>query len=326
MVSLPHLLTTFLLFQAPPDKSAAERAAEASERAAAAAERAAEAAERTAAAAERAAEAAERTAAFQLPAKAVKEEAAVKEEKKEEKKKENPWSATAGLGLIVLTGNASTITFNGLATAEYKAEHWIYAIKAFGAFGRSRLPEVENVPTEEPQVVALNAGIQARVDRRFTEQFSGYLLTGADADHVKSVELRAFGEAGASATWWDRTTEDGRNSFLRTDLAFRFASERRFQYYPLPENLPDVFIGGPRVGVNFRYALTKDVMFLDEASVLASMLDSSRIIISNQAKLTVRISEALGLGTTFLMQYDSQPPEGKVPTDTSLTVSFEMGF
>jgi hypothetical protein len=240
--------------------------------------------------------------------------------------KEKTWTATASLGLIALTGNASTITFNGLATAELKTEQWIYAAKAFGAFGRSRPPEVEGVPTEPPQVVALNAGLQLRGDRRFTESFSGYLLAGAETDHVRSMELRAFGEAGASAIWWDRTTEDGRNSFLRTDLAFRFARERRFQYYPTQENLPDVSIGGPRIGVNFRYALTKDVLFLDEASVLASALENSRMIVSNQAKLTVRISEALGLGTTYLVQYDSAPPEGKVPTDTSLTMSFEVAF
>lgn len=255
------------------------------------------------------------TAAAEPPAEEVKGE-----------EKEKTWTAMAGLGLIVLTGNASTITFNGLATAERKVEHWIYAFKAFGAYGRSRPPEVEGVPTEPSQVVALNAGLQVRVDRRFTDQFSGYLLTGAETDHVRSVELRAFGEAGTSAIWWDRTTEDGRNSFLRTDLAFRFARERRFQYYPTQENLPDVSIGGPRVGVNFRYALTKDILFLDEASVLASVIDSARLIVSNQAKLTVRISEALGLGTTFLVQYDSAPPEGKVPTDTSLTVSLEVGF
>jgi hypothetical protein len=236
------------------------------------------------------------------------------------------WTATAGLGLIVLAGNASNITFNGLAAAERKTTQWIYSFRAAGTYGRSRPPEVEGQPAEPARTIALNANLQLRGDRRFTERFSGYLLTSAETDRVRSVELRSSGEGGASAIWWERTTEEGLQSFLRTDLAFRIARERRFQYYPTRENLPDVSIGGPRIGLNIRYAISRDTLLHNELSVLASAVEGARLIVNNQAKLTVRLTRALGLGTALLFQYDSEPPEGKLPVDASFTMTFEVAL
>ncbi|QRK14078.1 DUF481 domain-containing protein [Archangium violaceum] len=245
-------------------------------------------------------------------------------EKKEEAKKD-VWDVTVGLGLIFITGNASTVTFNGLVTAESKTENWIYSVKATGVYGESRPPELAGAP-EASQVVALNAALQLRGDRRFNEKLSGYLLAGAETDHVKSVEARGIGEAGIGLIWWDLKRKDGGDSFLRTDLAFRYARETRFQYYPTRVDLPDVSLGGPRFGATFRYAINRDVALLEELSVLPSLIEGSRLLVGNQTQLSVKLTQALAVTTTFLLQYDSAPAEGKVPTDTSLAVSATVTF
>lgn len=332
MLHAPSLLSAFLLFQTPAPaqepKSAeeatasAERAASAAERAAVAAERAAEANARMAEAIERLAQGIARTApAAEPPAP----DAAKTEAEKKAAEKKDVWDVTVGMGLIFITGNASTITFNGLASAERKTEHWIYAVKAVGVYGQSRPPELTGA-REESQVVALNAALQLRGDRRFSEKVSGYLLGGAETDHVKSVEVRGLGEAGVGIIWWDEKRANGGEAYLRTDLAFRYARETRFQYYPTRTDLPDVSLGGPRFGATFRYALTKDVAFLEEVSVLPSLLEGSRLLITNQTQLNVKLTRALAINTTFLLQYDSEPAEGKVPTDSSLAVSLAVSF
>ncbi|PTL85973.1 DUF481 domain-containing protein [Vitiosangium sp. GDMCC 1.1324] len=231
-----------------------------------------------------------------------------------------------GLGLIFISGNASTVTFNGLVNAERKSENWIYAIKATGVYGESRPPALQGQPQPESQVNALAASLQLRGDRRFNEKISGYLLVGAETDHLKSVEVRGSGEAGVGIIWWDLKRNNGGESFLRTDLAFRYARETRFQYYPTSMDLPDVSLGGPRFGAAFRYALNKDVAFLEELSVLPSLIEGSRLLVGNQTQLTVKLTKALAIATTFLLQYDSQPAEGKQPTDTSLSVSATVTF
>ncbi|MFY2562359.1 DUF481 domain-containing protein [Corallococcus terminator] len=332
MLSAALLIATSLQAQTPapaapaqePVTQAAPVAATPEERIAAAAERAAAAAERAAEASARAAEAAERAAniaagAPQAAAAPADAAAAAAAKKKEE------WDIVVGLGLISLTGNASTLTFSGLASASRTTEHWIYGVKAFGNYGRSRPPEVSGEEAES-QLVALNAGIELRGDRRFTKMLSGYLLAGALTDHVGSVESRTSGEGGLGVLWWDEKTKDERESYLRTDLAFRYARETRFQYYPSRLDLPDVDLGGPRFGVAFRYGVTKDVLLKEDAEVLLSVIGDSRVLASSQTQLAVRLTEMLSLGVSFLVKHDSKPPEGKVSTDTALAFNLEVAL
>lgn len=304
---------------APAQAAAAERAAAAAESAATAAQEAAKASERMATAVEKLTEALAHPPS--VPPSAMPEAP----KKGDAPVVPDPWTGSVGLGLISLSGNASTLTFNGLATAQRKTRDWIYAVRAQAVYGRSRLPATETEP-ERSQVVALGASIQVRGDRRFTEVVSGYLLAGAETDHIKSVEARGLGEAGTGILWWDEKSADGRESSLRTDLAFRFLRETRFQYYPTRENLPDVDLGGPRLGVALRYGLSKDVIFTEEAEAVPNVLGDARLLINSQSKLTARLTQTLALATSFLVQYDSAPAVGKVSTDTALSVSIEVGF
>lgn len=328
MLTAALLLATSLQAQTPPPPppadAAAERAAAAAESAAKAAQSAADASARMAAAAERLAQAVERTSGTAAPAATAEKKEEKKEEKKDEKKM-NVWAGTASLGLIALSGNASTITVSALAAAERRTEHWIFSSKAFGTYGRSRPPEStgEDLPS---QVVALAAGLQLRGDRRFTQIVSGYLLGGGETDHVKSIEGRGFGEGGLGLLWWDEKRPDGSLSTLRTDLAFRYTHEWRFQYFPTRMDLPDVDLGGPRLGLAFRYGLNKDIIFSEDAEVLPSVLEGSRVLFNSRSQLISKLTEALAVSAGFLVQYDSAPPPGKRTTDTTLSFSFDVGF
>jgi len=296
---------------------AAERAAAAAEKAAAAAEKAAEASARMAEALERLSQPLSPTPPAATPsAEAKKEEAS---------KKEDQWKGSMGLGLIALSGNSSTLTFNGLGSAERKTEDWIYSVRAQAVYGRSRLPATAT-EAERSQVVALGANLQLRGDRRFTQMVSGYLLAGAETDHIKSVEVRGTGEVGAGIIWWDEKQEDGRTSSLRTDLAFRFMRETRFQYYPIALDLEDVDLGGPRFGLALRYSVSKDVVFTQDAEAVPNVLGESRLLINTTSKLLARLTESLAIGTSFVLQYDSAPAAGKVSTDTALSGTIEMSF
>ncbi|MBN9682818.1 MULTISPECIES: DUF481 domain-containing protein [unclassified Corallococcus] len=307
----------------PEDAPAAERAAAAAERAALAAERAAEASARLAEAIEKLAEVTARGPIAPPPAPVPEAAAATAPAKP------STWDVSVGLSLISLTGNASTLTVSGLASALRKTEKWIYSVKAYGAYGRSRPPEVEGEVESLSQVVALNAGVELRGDRRFTQEISGYLLAGADTDHIKSIEARPYGEAGAGILWFDtkKDTKTGTNeAILRTDFAFRYARELRFQYYPTRVDLADVDLGGPRFGAMFRYGLSKDITFQEDAEILVSVISDSRVLFSSQTQVMASLTDALALGVGFLVKSDSAPPPGKVSTDTALSFNLTVAL
>lgn len=290
-----------------------------SARAAAAAEKAAEAAQKAAEAAQKAAEAAER-AAGQLAAPA--EKAA----EKPAEKKPSGWTATVGAGLLSLSGNSSAISFNLSSAAEKKTEEWIFGLKAAAVYGQSRPPGSD----DEPQTIALGGGFSGRGDRRFTERYSGYLQAGLETDHVKSVEYRYFGEAGAGIIWLDPGKEFPK-AFLRTDVAARYGEEERFQYYPTKADptthrLDPVRLIAPRLAVAFKYGLTESVTFSEDLEVLPNVVGPSRVLANSVTKLSARLSKGLSFGMSFTFNEDTAPAAGKKDLDTALAASVEMSF
>jgi putative salt-induced outer membrane protein YdiY len=295
--------------EAPSAAVEAGRAANAAERAAAAAMIAAEAATKAAEAAARvtAVVPASLTMPAAPPPAAPPQPAASK------------WTGTVGLGLISLTGNSRTTTFNTNAVAERKSEHWITGAKLYATYGQNRAAGAADTET-----VAESAGGLVRLDRRFGERYSTYLLGAVDTDHVKSVELRSTGEAGATVVWVDAGGDSGWKTTLRTDLGFRIANEQRYQYYPTREPLADETLYAPRAAVAFRYALSKDVLFTEDAEILPNIVGDSRVVVNTVSKISTRLSRSLAFGVAFTVAHDSQPAPAKVPTDTALALTLDV--
>ncbi len=306
-VSLALLLASSLI--AEPD--AAERAAVAAERAAAAAQTAAEAAQK-------AAEAAVAAVGASRPAPAGASAAAAAAAAPKKK-----WTGTIGVGLISLTGNSRSVTFNATGAAERKSDGWILGLKGGAVYGQNRPPDGTST-----QTVAQGAGVQARMDRKFHDRYTGYLLVAGDTDHVKAVEIRYTAEAGASITWVDASAPSGWKTSLRTDLGFRWAQENRFDYYPVPPAesgpLDTVTLYAPRLGLSFKYALNKNVLFTEDAEIMPNVVGAGRVVVNSTAKLSSRLTESLSFGASFQLNHDSTPAAGKVATDTILGLTIEM--
>jgi hypothetical protein len=287
----------------------------AGERAAAAAE----SAERAALAAQAAAEASVRAIESLRASDGVAPPTASKDTEVQAAKK---WTGTAGVALIALSGNSSTLTVTANLGAERNWENWILGLKGFALYGQSR--SATGGPSE---VVALGAGLQARGDRKANKWISFYLATGLETDHVKSVEYRASGEGGTAITWIDEKRDDGtQKRLLRTDLGLRYAREARFQYFPVATALPPADILGPKAGATFRYALSRDLFFHQDLEVIPSLLGPTRVLVNAQSKLSATLTETWAIGVSFLVNYDSAPAPAKVPTDTALTVGLDAKF
>ncbi len=312
------LLVSALAFAQPEGAAVAESAA----RAAAAAEKAAQAAAIAAEAAVKAAEAAARISAVvparlevpPAPAAAAAAPAAAP----------SVWTGTVGLGLISLTGNSRTVTFNTNAAAERKTEGWILGTKLYATYGQNRAAVAADTET-----VAEAAGLQLRVDRRFGPRYSTYLLAAADTDHVKSVELRSTGEAGATVVWVDAGGDAGWKTTLKTDLGFRVADEHRYEYFPAdplvaPHGLAGVTLYAPRAALAFRYAMSKDVLFAEDAEILPNVVGDSRVVVNSVSKISTRLSRTLAFGVAFSVNHDSAPASDKVATDTALALTLDV--
>jgi hypothetical protein len=284
--------------------------------AAQAAEKAAEAAQSAAQSAAKVAEAAEKIATQQAPpappvapAPAKKDAAA-------------SWTGTLDFGLIWLTGNTNSLVMNGaFGFSKTFRSGWILSFKGNGTYGEAS-PAVGQPET----VSALLASGQLRADKLLSPLASVYGLAGADTDHIASIELRAYGEAGAAIRWIDRKEGDFQKVLLRTDLGLRYADDRQHQYFPSEASLPELDELSPRIALAFRYALNKEVIFNEFAEVIPDVLNPNPVLFNEAADVTAHLVKALSLVVGFRLTYDSIPAPNKVSTDTALNVGFEVAL
>jgi putative salt-induced outer membrane protein YdiY len=300
----------------PDTNATAEQSAA---KAADAAEKAAQAAQSAAESAAKAADAAQRIVAQLPPLVPPLAAGAVPPALKQAEK---GWTGTLDFGLIWLTGNTNSIVLNG-AFGFSKTFHsgWILSFKGNGTYG-----EASPAVGQPEAVSALLASGQVRVDRILSPLALVYLLGGADTDHIASIELRSYGEAGVSLRWIDRKEADFQKVLLTTDIGVRYADLRQFQYFPAQETLPELDELSPRISLAFRYALNKEVIFNEAAEVMPDVLSPNTVLFNNATSVTAHLVKALSLAVGFRITYDSTPAPTKVPTDTALNVGFEIAL
>jgi hypothetical protein len=220
---------------------------------------------------------------------------------------------------VAVTGNARSLTANLTAVAEYKATDWILGGRASATYGESRAAGTGRMETS-----AEDAALFLRVDRRLTPRLSAYGLVGFEADHPKSIEIRYSQELGVAYAWIDRALGE-RKLLLRTDLGFRVAEEYRYQYFPVRSRLPGDYpeiLYAPRLGAALRYEIDKRVLFSQDVEVLPNLAES-RWLANGTTKLTTRLLGSLGFGVAWIVNYDSEPPEPKIPWDTRVVLTLE---
>ena len=305
------LIVAALLTQAEmaTEKSAAERAAAAAEKAAESAAKSAEAVQRIA----------DRLAPPAPPAGAPAAAPSA-----------SSWAGTAGLGLSLLGGNTQTITLTGSVALDKQWDLWTLGVRATGAYGLTNSDTSEG-STTVAQTVARRASATVRGDRSFGGITAAFALVGGEFDHVKNIESRAFGEAGASFSVFNEKQDDLEKLYLRRDLALRFGRETRFTYFPTPAavNPYEIWILAPRIAGTFRWALNKNFRLSEEFEVLPFMLPptTGRFLINSNTKLNTRITENVSLTIGFLLNVDTSPPKASLrPYDFALTAGAEAAF
>jgi len=300
---------------------AAASAAESANKAAIAAEHAAEAAAKAAQVAADAAAAAQKTAAGPVVVTTPSTPKSPDAAPPPPTPPSVTWTSVINLGLIALTGNTQSLAFSLGGNVQRKGPEWIWGVKGSAIYGQTR----DNT-TGINTVNAEAATLQLRGDKRITPAFSGYLLGGIDTDHIKNIEERPYGELGVSLVWFDVKEGDLQKTTFRTDLGFRYGREYRFQYFPYAQNQGDVDIVAPHLGVAYRYAVTKEIIFINDLDLVANLQGDARLLVLNTAKIAARLTDTFSLAVQFIVNYDSLPPLGKKDTDTALTIGVDIAL
>ncbi|MCL2012164.1 MAG: DUF481 domain-containing protein [Cystobacterineae bacterium] len=300
------------------------------------AEQAAQAALQAAQAAQQAAEAAQKALELMEKAQRPPEIQAAAPPADKAPPSASAWTNSANINLIFLAGNSSSISLNGKIALSYKTADWIFGGRVYGAYGRARLGTASYSSD-----IAMQGGVDLRIDRRFNPVLGTYGMAGIEFDHIKSIEARPFAELGVGVIWIDEKANNTQKSLLSTDLGFRYAYESRFRYYPTnaeipflkpedvssePRNIPDVQVVAPRVALVFRHMLMDGVTFAEDLEVLWNIINAERFWINSTSKILVRLNTIFSISTALTFKYDSQPADGAKKLDTMLSLGLDAVF
>ena len=71
-----------------------------------------------------------------------------------------------------------------------------------------------------------------------------------------------------------------------------------------------------------RWEIDQRVLFSQDLEVLPNLAES-RWFANSTSKITTKLFPSLGFGVGYIVNYDSEPPEPKIPWDTKLVLTLD---
>jgi hypothetical protein len=226
-----------------------------------------------------------------------------------------PWSGSITLGLDWLAGNSKSLTLILEGLVDYNSSRWLLTAEADGEYVTAA------VPGEDSRDIAAKAEAWARGERRVTPVFSGFLYAGIDSNHFASLELRLEAQGGLGVTALERRPGAPDQLVLRFYVGPHYSRDRRFQYYPTHQDVPDQNVWSPGVALSFRAGLNEHVKLLEDAFVFPA---PSRVLVRSQTRLRTSLTSYLALSAEFLLEANSAPAPGKAVADTTLLLGLTL--
>ncbi len=245
---------------------------------------------------------------------------------KEDAKPEG-WKAQVKAGLLYLTGNSQSLSINAAGRVSYDAVWQKYTLYGDYTFSRATtLQAPTTTVTSLDQLQTVN-GLAARlwdIGFRFDQyvihnnaqwETSLYALAVLGSDYAAGKKLTGDGQIGAS-TLLIKSSEHT----LKGEAGFDFAFVDPYQALP---GQGTYFIFSLRVALGYVWQITKTTQFTAGVEWLTNLnqedaaynsvtspdavpvFDDNRI--NGKLGLTTQIYDALSLGVSFVVRYDSAP-------------------
>jgi len=284
-------------------------------------------------------------------------------DKPKEDAKPGGWKAEVRAGLLFLTGNSQSLSLAASVRASYDAVWQKYSFLGDYTFARATtFAAPTQTVTSLNQLTTVNA-LSARLwdlGLRFDQflihnnaqwETSVYALVGLGSDYAAGKKLTGNGQLGAS-TLLLKTAEHA----LRGEAGFDFAFVEPYQTLP---GQGTYFVASLRLALGYVWQIAKTTQFnvgvewltnLNAENAAFDSVTSPDTVpvfadnrINARVGLTTQVWDALSLGVTFVLRYDSAPslstirnvpPPGGGPTpplfsyktDTITTVQLIYAF
>lgn len=217
------------------------------------------------------------------------------------------WEGEVELGMLIDSGNTNARTFKGLMYLQQERASWRNSIRL-----SSRFREVDGNTTEE----RYHASTQA--DFKFNETDYTFVRGRYDDDRFASLDYRVSAVSGYGRRAWQRG-----DRYLDLSAGLGYSVTR----FSVPTETQNEAVNGviSRLALDLVYPLSINAEFRQQASTevsLSTRESTSQSITSLQAN----VNQSFALKLAYIVERDSEVPEGVKNTDTETSLTLLYAF
>lgn len=217
------------------------------------------------------------------------------------------WEGELELGILLDSGNTDAMTFKGLMYLQQERENWRNRIHL-----SSRYREVDDQTTEE----RYHASSQA--DYKFNETDYTYVRGRYDDDRFARLDYRVSAVSGYGRRIWQR---GDRYLDLSAGLGY---SVTRFDG-PTPNLDQEVNGVITRLALDLTYPISINAEFRQQVSSEISLSTSQSTTLSISS-LQANVGRSFALKVSYILERDSEVPQGTANTDTETSLTLLYSF
>lgn len=214
-----------------------------------------------------------------------------------------PFTGEAEAGVIIISGNNDSESYNGKAKAVYTQEKNVYT--AYGRYLKTTANGTESARNWE-------AGV--RYERELTDYFGVFVGQKAESDIYNGYIQRDSTDAGLK---YSIIKSDEMNWFW--EAGYRYTKTH-------PTTGTDTHDNFGRLYTEYNQAIDKTLSFKYWAEYLPNFTDNDAWLGNTEASLNVMLNSVFSLKLAYLLQYQNVPPASGKYTTTTTTMNLVAKF
>lgn len=218
------------------------------------------------------------------------------------------WKGSVSAGAILTRGNTQTDSINAAADAVRRSEDDRLTLSGLYTYGREKSDDGSRVTAE-------NWRASGKYDYFLNTKWYLYGTTKIERDHVANLDLRVTPGVGTGYQW----VESDKVNF-NTEAGLTWVYEK----YTDPDVTRDYLAG--RFAYHYDRQLNQNVKFIHNLEVLPSLEEFGEFLLTTDAGIRARLTENFFGELKIVLDYNSQPAEGKTSTDVRYMASVGYEF
>lgn len=211
------------------------------------------------------------------------------------------WTGKVGASGVVATGNSKNAAAGLLVEAQLPDGDFTHNLKGYFDYGKSNGDKTQQ-----------RWGTSYKLDYAVGENTFAYGRFSYDEDEFSGFDYRLFSGLGAGH-WFIRSEE----------LAFSLEGGPGYQFAPIDDTRERDSHFAFYSAAKFHWVI-RDGLKLEQ-TLDSTWTEPTTTLLSNTA-LTTAFTDSLSTGISYTYRYETDPPDGRLKTDTTFRVNLNYGF